>query len=124
MNKFILEPTITRIDPSFPKTIDCEEGWWDIVSHCTSELSKIDEHFIVHQVKEKFGGLRYYFKPSNRDDLSRMNEIVSKYEKICSMTCEKTGKPGILMRRSGQYKTLHSSFTQHGWEVVSPAVEA
>jgi hypothetical protein len=34
------------------------------------------------------------------------------------LTCEKTGKPGLLMEKGGRFKTLHPSFMSEGWTPV------
>lgn len=111
-----LKPVLNRIVADWPVRIDCEEGWWDIIVKCDRDLAEIDPDYSVYQIKEKMGGLRYYYNPSNPIFISQMDKVVAKYERICSMTCEKTGYPGILMRRNGQHKTLHSRFLDSGWE--------
>ena len=47
-----------------------------------------------------------------------MDAIVRKYEKVCSMTCEKTGKHGYLMINCwGHIKTLGNEFLNNGWSM-------
>lgn len=113
-----LKPVLDRIDPTFGKTIDCDKGWWDLVVLCDKELASIDPNYSIFQIKEKFGGLRYYFKPSKHELNHEMNRVVAKFEKICAMTCEKTGFHGYLMVRNGIFKTLNKSFINDGWTEV------
>ena len=40
-------------------------------------------------------------------------------EKRSGRLCEKTGRPGQLMRRNGVYKTLHIDFVSEGWVPIS-----
>jgi len=108
--------------PDAPKNISCDEGWWILIANCHKEITAIDPDYTIFQIKEKFGGLRYYYSPSNPIHTPQINEVVSKYEKICSMTCEVTGRHGYLMRKGqrglGLLKTLNEDFMNDGWERV------
>lgn len=118
-----LQPVLDRISPNYGVFISCDKGWWPLIAKCDKELSLIDPDYTVFQIKEKFGGLRYYYSPSNPLHDEKMAEIISKYEKICSMTCEVTGKHGYLMRKGqrglGLLKTLNEGFLYEGWEKVN-----
>jgi len=113
-----LLPVLQRVNPEYGVTISCDEGWWSLVALCDKELSSVDPLYTIFQIKEKFGGLRYYYSPSNPTNTEQMDNIIRKYEKICAMTCEATGKHGLLMRHgvSFQLKTLNESFIGQGWE--------
>ena len=87
------------------------EGWWPIIeslcyqihSHVTWKNVQRDQHnsgegcpeVSVEQVKEKFGGLRFYYTGGNDviDGMVRMAEVWAAH------SCETCGKPGE--RRSG-----------------------
>jgi hypothetical protein len=103
-----------KISSSFGKHIDVDEGWYQIVVDCDKELTGVDPNYQIYQVKEKFGGLRYYAKPSNLDDkhtLIRIGNIISKYEAIAARTCEATGQSGVLMKSvRGWLKTLNPEY--------------
>lgn len=77
--------------------IECGEGWHDIVWACHRELFRIDPDYQPLQIKEKFGGLRYYFNSSHRDK-EIMNMVVDKYEKMSFTICEECGEPGTTAR--------------------------
>lgn len=109
-----------KIVPEYWKSIDVDEGWYRLVIDCDKELTGVDPNYQIYQVKEKFGGLRYYVKPSdpNDKDISeRIASIISKYEEIASKTCSATGGPGVLMKSIGGWlKTLnpeHAASTLH-----------
>lgn len=114
-----LFPVLARFSPDAPANIWCDKGWWILVSNCDVELSKIDPEYSIFQIKEKFGGLRYYYSPSNPIHSEQMDEVIRKYEKICAMTCEITGRHGFLMRNGkrgmGILKTLNEDFLNEGW---------
>lgn len=56
----------------------------------------------IDQIKEKFGGLRFYY--SGGDD--QVQGMVTFAEYLCSKTCEVTGEKGELCIRGAWYKTL------------------
>ena len=62
------------------------------------------KHNILHkyrvlQVKEKYGGLRWYV--SGYPHESKVNEIIKKYEIISENVCIKCGKPDVPMVNAG-----------------------
>jgi hypothetical protein len=114
-----LAPVLIRFTSESPKKIWCDEGWWTLIANCDKEISAIDTNYTIFQIKEKFGGLRYYCSPSNPIHGSKIDEVIRKYERICSMTCEVTGKHGYLMKKSFQYKTLNDSYLEQGWARVN-----
>lgn len=64
---------------------------------------KYPEPTTIDQIKEKFGGLRFYF--SGGDD--QINGMVRFAEYLCDHTCEITGKPGKTYTNSHKWvKTL------------------
>jgi len=106
-----IETLKSKIDPNYGQYISVDEGWYQIVVDCDKELTAIDPNYRIFQIKEKFGGLRYYFQPSQSDTLEAMNKVVSKYEEMASRTCEATGMPGVLMKSStGRVKTLSPDY--------------
>lgn len=50
-----------RILPGYWRSIDCDRGWYPLLVALDKELAAIDPDYQVLQVKEKFGGLRYYY---------------------------------------------------------------
>lgn len=115
-----LQPVLKRFAGNFPAVIDCGKGWWPLIEAIDDEISKLDPNYSVYQIKEKFGGLRFYYAPSDPSNSSAISEIISKYESLSYKTCEVTGEEGLLMIRNGySYKTLNVSFAgQNGWEIV------
>jgi hypothetical protein len=55
-----LEPIIGRIPTGWGRTVDCGPGWTELLLALDAALAEICPTYVVHQVKEKFGGLRYY----------------------------------------------------------------
>jgi len=93
------------------------EGWWPIIELlCTNIQNHIDwkneqfekrglgnrvEQVVVQQIKEKFGGLRFYYDGGD-DEISGMVRIA---ESVASITCEVCGAPG-KSRSTGWIRTL------------------
>ena len=103
-----------KIKPPYYSTIEVDEGWYRLVLDCDKELSDIDPKYDLFQVKEKFGGLRYYFQSSNPDVRDKMDAVVAKYEELASRTCEATGGRGVLMKSVGSwFKTLSPEYAEN-----------
>lgn len=96
------------------KYISIDEGWYKLVLDCHNEIVRIDPEYRIHQIKEKFGALRYYCELSDSywetpvDERVTINAVIARYEAISRVTCEATGKSGVLMvSPGGWYKTLN-----------------
>ena len=59
-------------------------GWKNLIKELDSKMSAIDPDYTIEQIKEKFGGLRYYFSSNSHNadamyDLLRfVNTVVQK----------------------------------------------
>ena len=74
------------------------EGWYDIISELDDAISKIYPMYIVDQVKEKFGGLRYYIAslPEDFPDqyLNAIYNLIHEAECKSLKTCDVCGDHG------------------------------
>jgi len=91
--------------------IACDSGWFALLVDCDQELAALCPDYVVVQVKQKLGGLSFYWRlPSSKADDSdlseRMTAIVDTYTALASRTCEQTGAPGVLMTAGGTLRTL------------------
>lgn len=61
------------------------------------ELERINyvDDYVILQVKEKFGSLRWYTGSVPRD--SKLFDIVDKYEEMSEKTCIECGRPATVM---------------------------
>jgi hypothetical protein len=85
--------------------ISVGEGWYDLILDLDSKLRRLIPDYTVVQIKEKLGGLCWYFGNSEHD--VKMQALVGDYEWMASFTCEVTGRPGRLCIADGYwYKTL------------------
>ncbi len=77
------------------------DGWLGLVADCIQELINAGWDKKVYQVKEKFGGLRFYCSVG-----INTHDSVSKYEELSYKTCEVCGKPGEPDQSRSWIKTL------------------
>jgi hypothetical protein len=86
-------------------------GWWPIIEslcgniqhylNSTNKDSEVVPQIVVRQIKEKFGGLRFYY--DGGDDT--IDGMVRMAEAWASNVCEECSKPG-KSRKGGWIKTL------------------
>jgi hypothetical protein len=78
------------------------EGWYPIIKNIINELIALGWDKRAVQVKEKFGGLRFYLEsyPEGADD------VIIKYEKLSYETCETCGEKGSNSKIKGWLYTL------------------
>jgi hypothetical protein len=81
---------------------DIDEGWYPLVKELIVDLINLNWDKQVCQVKEKFGGLRFYINGGSDDIFKR----ITKAENDSYEICEVTGKPGKLRTDLGWYTTL------------------
>jgi hypothetical protein len=107
-----LERILHRIPDGWGRWISHDAGWYPIVVACDERLAAIDPDYVVHQIKEKFGTLRYYCALSGdpgTDVCDAFDDITSDAERASAITCELCGECGSLHETSHLLKTLCSS---------------
>lgn len=80
---------------------DVGPGWYGILERLNARLLETDPDYLLYQVKEKFGGLRFYTDALSKDG----HEAVMVAEIESFVTCEQCGEPGTPTA-SGWIKTL------------------
>lgn len=115
-------------------------GWYNILYNLCEELtpilneerSKITEDpeqplFYVHQIKEKFGGLRFYFmmNTENTELHENIQKLIDIAEDKSYDTCQITGKIGTLCKKGSHYMTLSEEVRNaQGFEVVDGSTKS
>lgn len=85
---------------------DVGPGWRLLVSGLDRNLRDLDPDYKIGQVKEKFGGLRFYIDSFN-GDIETANKLVNIAEEASFKICEDCGGPGVWSVRGGfGYRTL------------------
>lgn len=96
-----------RIPGGWGRWISCDAGWYPIITDLDRRLTAIDPGYELHQVKEKFGCLAYYFLASDQSYYDDMHALVHEAQERCASTCETCGRPGSLhANRRAWLKTL------------------
>lgn len=89
------EPTLMR------RGFECGDGWYTLIYVVSELLTKHDPGIYAVQVKEKFGGLRFYH--NSRDDYTLGIELTA--GTLSSHVCEICGAPGFLNDNEGWWST-------------------
>ena len=71
--------------------LEVGEGWHPLIEELIEELYKLGWDGNVVQIKEKFGGLRFYI----HGETEAMVDKIDEYEDKSFEICEKCGEPGI-----------------------------
>jgi hypothetical protein len=98
-----LRALLERIPDGWGRWIQCGAGWYPILARLDDRLRDIDSDYQVHQIKEKFGTLRFYWSGRNSD---AGEEAVADAEAESARTCERCGNPGRLRTKRGWLRTL------------------
>lgn len=61
-----LRRILLRIPDGWGRWISCSRGWYPIVIELDEQLATLFPGYELHQVKEKFGGLRFYWGTAER----------------------------------------------------------
>jgi hypothetical protein len=101
----------------------CSDGWFDIIWDLSSKLEPIIQKFIgenqdtelypkASQVKEKFGGLRFYMTCATDE----IFDLIEEAEALSCKTCEECGKPGE--ERCGGWIHTHCDYCHENWNKI------
>ena len=91
------KPKITSCD-----FFDVQVGWYPLIKNLIDELITLGWDKKVTQVKEKFGGLRFYINGGSDEIYDKITEA----EKLSHETCELCGKKGELRTKIRWFTTL------------------
>ena len=102
--------------PMMTQASNVGEGWHPLIKELEEKLNAIDPDFELLQVKEKFGGLRYYVgmvsanhdadKANAGEKLDQFHQLIALAEAASTHICEECGKPAETKSYSGWLKTL------------------
>lgn len=72
---------------------DVGAGWRPLIRGLDANLRELDPDYRIGQIKEKFGGLRYYVDAFT-GDTDEANCLVGAAEELSFKICEDCGAPG------------------------------
>lgn len=98
------KPLITKLDAHWKG--DVGPGWHALLDELHEKILAVDPDYKIVQVKEKFGGLRFYTESTN----PKTHDLEIEYETKSYEICEECGREGRLHRRvpGGWVRTLCS----------------
>jgi hypothetical protein len=105
-------PTLARLRQELPWQVGVPQleigpGWARLVSDLARELGDIAPGYVVIQVKEKFGGLRFYaIQPpeSGERSLARFQQAIRDAEDRAEVTCDECGDEGNMVLSDHWYR--------------------
>lgn len=106
-----LRSLLARIPDGWGRWIECGPGWYPILARLDERLRQIDPDYEVHQIKEKYGTLRFYWASRN---LGAGEPAVAEAEAESERTCELCGNPGCMRKRNGWFRTVCDDCAQSG----------
>ena len=110
-----------EFEPETPRDVECNRcfnhgylapqwpvgvGWRLILLELHAHLTQIVPDYRIAQVKEKFGGLRYYIGSIPEGVFRESYDLIDEAEQRSYETCEWCGKPGRENIKRGWVKTL------------------
>lgn len=81
-------------------------GWIPLIFDTHKQLSQIDNNYIVYQIKEKFGGLRYYAEPTEEKNIQLFVSIINDAEAKSLSICEICSNLAQVRKTNYTYRTL------------------
>ena len=100
-----------------PLGFDCNDGWFSLIYDLSKEITKLDPEGLTKatQVKEKFGGLRFYVNSGTNE----IYDLIDKYEAKSYTICEECGNAGWLRDDLSWIKTLcHKCYKRRNQNAV------
>lgn len=109
--RITLEELEAKLEPYWSespvsRTVDTGPGWYDLIADLVDDLVVIAPNLKVAQIKEKFGGLRFYIDSIyGNEEADAVYNRIRNAERLSEITCETCGGPGTL-RKTGWHRTL------------------
>jgi hypothetical protein len=80
-------------------------GWKSLIKELDSKMSELDPNYTIEQIKEKFGGLRFYFFSSS-NNADAMYDLEDEYEAKSYKICEGCGSEVNITTEGSWLKTF------------------
>ena len=101
------DPKVSSRNPFYLFGIECCDGWFNLLDKLMGKITKTCtnkcDYPIIFQIKQKFGGLRFYIESLKSDDNVRdeiLKHIKEAEDESCQ-TCEICGEQGEIKNIKG-----------------------
>ena len=84
----------------FSFTFECGDGWFDLIDDLCGKIVALGPNVYASQVKEKFGGLRFYVDNVTIKTSSKIFDEIRDAESKSFHICEKCGCDNASTRNS------------------------
>ena len=82
---------------------ECSNGWFDLIYELSQKIVELDPNCKALQVKEKFGGLRFYVGAATND----VFDLIDEHEDMSYGICESCGSTeDVTQTKRGWITTL------------------
>lgn len=90
---------------------ECGDGWFNLIYEAAVALEALDMDIHAAQVKEKFGGLRFYLKQQPKE----ADAIIRRAEERSYLECDQCGAAG--KRGNGEHSYIRVMCDKHAAEL-------
>ncbi len=91
----IREKITSRIPRGWGKWISMDSGWYELINDLDDKIAYLAPNYEIHQVKEKFGTLRFYVGGAGTEIDTKaadiINDLISYAEQLSENICEICG---------------------------------
>lgn len=94
--------------------ITCGNGWYKLIDGLCAGIVRIDAAVEAVQVKEKFGGLRFYTGGIAKKNSDAIWDLIRKAEEESLKTCEICGSKKDISQTRGWVRTLCTKCMEKG----------
>jgi hypothetical protein len=82
---------------------ECQPGWYRLILDLDDKINSIEPNYKIDQIKEKFGGLRFYYDQLSidEDNRERVAKLVDAAEEQAYTICEVCGVADSTVTTAG-----------------------
>lgn len=102
------EKDLSIRESCMPWGIETGPGWYFIIKNLSAAITRISKDVRATQVKEKFGGLRFYWRSVNdltEDQYESISRAVDAAEEESYLVCEDCGSREDVQQSKGWIRT-------------------
>lgn len=93
------------------------EGWMNIIVELDAKIAALVPDYTISQIKEKFGGLRYYIGALQEDPgvFDKVYQLIRAAEEKADAACDQCGAPGQMCNPTKGSGWVATRCEEHGY---------